>query len=169
MWQTGSYDPTTKLTIWGTGNPVPQYDPQSRPGDNLYTNSAVAIDIETGKLVWHFQYVPNELWDYDEIGIHMLYDATINGETRKVVGHFGRNGFYYLLDRGNGSFIKGSQYVNELNWTKGLDPEDRKAGRVRSQARCPAIHPGDTRASRRRPEAGLPDLARWRGLSADGL
>jgi alcohol dehydrogenase (cytochrome c) len=123
LWQTGSYDPDTKLTIWGTGNPVPQYDPESRPGDNLYTNSAVALDINTGKLVWHFQYLPNDSWDYDEIGIHMLYDETINGEKRKVVAHFGRNGFYYSLDRGNGSFIKGGQYVNELNWTKGLDPK----------------------------------------------
>ncbi len=126
MWQIGSYDPATKLTIWGTGNPVPQYDPESRPGDNLYTNSAVAIDIETGKLVWHFQYTPNESWDYDENGIHLIYDATINGENRKVVSHFGRNGFFYSLDRGNGSFIKGGQYTNELNWTKGLDPKTGK-------------------------------------------
>ena len=123
IWQTGSYDPATKLTIWGTGNPVPQYDPESRPGDNLYTNSAVALDINTGKLVWHFQYLPNDSWDWDENGVHLLYDATINGETRKVAAHFARNGFFYSLDRNNGSFIKGSQYVNEMNWTKGLDPK----------------------------------------------
>jgi alcohol dehydrogenase (cytochrome c) len=123
LWQTGSYDPDTKLTIWGTGNPWPLYDPEARPGDNLYTNSAVALDINTGKLVWHFQYLPNDSWDYDEIGIHMIYDEIINGEKRKVVAHFGRNGFYYSLDRNNGSFIKASQYVNELNWTKGLDPK----------------------------------------------
>jgi alcohol dehydrogenase (cytochrome c) len=126
LWQTGSYDPATRLTIWGTGNPVPQYDPQSRPGDNLYTNSAVALDIDTGKLVWHFQYTPNDSWDWDEIGVHMLYDVTINGETRKVVSHFGRNGFFYSLDRANGSFIKGAQYTNDLNWTKGLDPKTGK-------------------------------------------
>jgi alcohol dehydrogenase (cytochrome c) len=126
LWQTGSYDPATRLTIWGTGNPVPIYDPQSRPGDNLYTNSAVALDIDTGKLVWYFQYTPNDSWDYDEIGVHMLYDTVINGENRKVVGHFGRNGFFYALDRGNGSFIKGAQYVNDLNWTKGLDPKTGK-------------------------------------------
>ncbi len=126
LWQTGSYDPATKLTIWGTGNPVPQYDPESRPGDNLYTNSVVALDVETGKLVWHYQYTPNDSWDWDEIGVHMLYDVNINGETRKVVSHFARNGFFYSLDRGNGSFIKGSQYVNELNWTKGLDPKTGK-------------------------------------------
>jgi len=126
LWQTGSYDPATKLTIWGTGNPVPEYDPMARPGDNLYTNSAVAIDINTGKLAWHYQYTPNDSWDYDEVGVHMLYDTVVNGERRKVVSHFGRNGFFYSLDRNNGSFIKGGQYVNELNWTKGLDPKTGK-------------------------------------------
>jgi alcohol dehydrogenase (cytochrome c) len=126
IWQTGSYDPATKLTIWGTGNPTPNFDPQFRPGDNLYTNSVVALDIDSGKVVWHFQYLPNDSWDWDEIGVHMLYDATINGESRKVVGHFARNGFFYALDRNNGSFIKGGQYTNELNWTKGLDPKTGK-------------------------------------------
>src|SRR5215468_8986174 len=126
LWQTGSYDPVNKITIWGTGNPVPQYDPQSRPGDNLYTNSAVALDVNSGKLAWYYQYVPNESWDRDEIGIHMLYDVNINGEMRKVMGHFARNGFYYTLDRANGSFVKGGQYVNDLNWTKGLDPKTGK-------------------------------------------
>src|SRR4029077_11646341 len=126
IWQTGSYDPATRLTIWGTGNPMPQYDPQARPGDNLYTDSVVALDIDSGKLVWYFQYLPNDSWDYDEIGVHMLYDTVINGENRKVVGHFARNGFFYALDRGNGSFIKGAQYVNDLNWTKGLDPKTGK-------------------------------------------
>ena len=126
IWQTGSYDPETRSAIWGTGNPVPIYDPQARPGDNLYTNSVVSLDIDTGKLKWHYQYTPNDSWDYDEIGIHMLYDAKVNGETRKIVGHFGRNGFFYTLDRVNGSFIKGAQYVNDLNWTKGLDPKTGK-------------------------------------------
>jgi alcohol dehydrogenase (cytochrome c) len=121
LWQTGSYDPATKLTIWGTGNPIPQYDPQARPGDNLYTNSAVAVNVDTGKLAWYFQYTPNDSWDYDEVGIHMLHDATVNGETRKVVTHFGRNGFFYTLDRTNGKFIKAEKYVNDLNWTKGIN------------------------------------------------
>jgi alcohol dehydrogenase (cytochrome c) len=126
IWQTGSYDPATRLTIWGTGNPVPGYDPQSRPGDNLYTNSVVALNIDTGKLAWYFQYTPNDSWDYDEVGVHMLYDATIDNRPRKVVSHFGRNGFFYTLDRTTGRFIKGTQYVNDLNWTKGLDPETGK-------------------------------------------
>jgi alcohol dehydrogenase (cytochrome c) len=123
LWQTGSYDPATKLTIWGTGNPIPQYDPQARPGDNLYTNTVVALNVDTGKLAWYFQYTPNDSWDYDEVGIHMLYDTIIDGAMRKVVGHFARNGFYYTLDRTNGKFIKGTQYVNDLNWTKGLNPK----------------------------------------------
>lgn len=123
LWQTGSYDPQTRLTIWGTGNPIPQYDPQARPGDNLYTNSAVAINIDTGKLVWYFQYTPNDSWDYDEVGIHMLHDLDIEGKTRKVVTHFARNGFFYTLDRTNGKFIRAAQYVNDVNWTKGINPK----------------------------------------------
>ena len=126
IWQTGSYDPATRLTIWGTGNPVPAYDPQARPGDNLYTNAVVALNIDTGKLAWYFQYTPNDSWDYDEVGVHMLYDTMLDKVNRKVVGHFGRNGFYYSIDRTNGRFIKGSQYLNDVNWTKGLDPETGK-------------------------------------------
>ena len=123
LWQTGSYDPATRLTIWGTGNPVPIYDPQARPGDNLYTNAAVAVNIDTGKLAWYFQYTPNDSWDFDEVGVHMLYDTMIDGQLRKVASHFGRNGFFYSLDRLTGKFIKAAQYVNDLNWTKGLNPK----------------------------------------------
>src|SRR3989440_2361469 len=126
LWQTGSYDPATKLTIWGTGNPVPIYDPQARPGDNLYTNSVIALNVDTGKLAWYFQYTPNDSWDFDEIGVHMLYDAKIGGVARKVVGHFARNGFFYTLDRTNGQFIKSEKYVNDLNWTKGIDQKTGK-------------------------------------------
>jgi alcohol dehydrogenase (cytochrome c) len=126
IWQTGSYDPVQKLYIVGTGNPYPIYDAQFRPGDNLYTNSVVAINVETGKLAWHFQYTPNDSWDYDEVGVHMLYDLTIDGQRRRIVGHYARNGFYYSLDRTNGRFIKGGQYVNDLNWTKGLNPKTGK-------------------------------------------
>src|SRR6202035_4098721 len=74
----------------------------------------------------YFQYLPNDSWDYDEIGVHMLYNLNIGGEPRKVVSHFARNGFFYSLDRNNGSFVKGAQYVNDLNWTKGLDPKTGK-------------------------------------------
>ena len=126
IWQTGSYDPATKLYIVGTGNPYPIYDPQFRPGDNLFTNSAIAINVDTGKLAWHFQYTPNDSWDFDEVGVHMLYDLKIDGALRKVVGHYGRNGFFYTLDRTNGRFIKAEKYVNDLNWTKGINPKTGK-------------------------------------------
>ena len=122
IWQTGSYDPDTNLYIFGTGNPFPAYDAEFRPGDNLYTNCAVALDVATGELAWYFQYTPNDSWDYDEVGVHMLYDLVIDNRDRKVVSHYGRNGFFYTLDRTDGSFIKGAKYVNDLNWTAGLDP-----------------------------------------------
>jgi len=126
LWVTGSYDPESNTTIWGTGNPVPMFDPEFRPGDNLYTNSTIAIDVDSGELQWHFQYTPGDYLDYDEVGSHLLLDAEINGETRKTVAHFGRNGFFYTLDRTNGSYIHSSQYVTQLNWTDGIDPKTGK-------------------------------------------
>jgi alcohol dehydrogenase (cytochrome c) len=126
MWTTGSYDVGQRTTIWGTGQPQPMHDPEFRPGDNLFSNSAIALDLDTGKLKWYFQYTPNESWDYDEQGVHMLIDATVNGQPRKLVSHYGRNGFFYNLDRTNGSFITAGQYVDVVNWTKGIDPKTGK-------------------------------------------
>ncbi|MCW5697999.1 MAG: PQQ-binding-like beta-propeller repeat protein [Bauldia sp.] len=123
MWTQGSYDADLRLTYWGTANPVPMFDPEYRPGDNLYTDSAVALNVDTGDLAWYFQYVPNESWDYDENGVHFLYDREIDGVTRPVVAHFARNGFFYQFDRASGEFLGNSQYVAEVNWTSGLDPK----------------------------------------------
>jgi alcohol dehydrogenase (cytochrome c) len=118
---TGAYDPSTNLTYWGSGNPVPAYDSSYRPGDNLYTNSAIAFDAANGKITWHFQYTPNDNHDYDEIGSHILLDTRVNGEDRKVIAHPARNGFSYVLDRLNGQFLKAAQTVKDLTWTKGID------------------------------------------------
>lgn len=123
LWVTGSYDPDTNTTFWGTGNPTPMFDPEFRPGDNLYTNSTIAVDVDSGELKWHFQYTPGDYMDYDEVGSHLLMDISVNGEDRKVLSHFGRNGLFYSLDRSNGSYIQSAQYVNELNWTEGIDPK----------------------------------------------
>jgi alcohol dehydrogenase (cytochrome c) len=123
---TGSYDPANNLTYWGSGNPVPAYDGSFRPGDNLYTNSAIAFDATNGKITWHYQYTPNDNRDYDETGAHILIDTKVNGEDRKVVAHAGRNGFNYVLDRLNGQFLKATQHVKEVTWTKGLDPKTGK-------------------------------------------
>ena len=123
---TGSYDPANNLTYWGTGNPVPGYDAARRPGDNLYTSSVLALDAASGKLSWYFQYTPNDNRDYDETGTHILIDTKVNGEDRKIVSHAGRNGFEYIFDRGNGQFLKATQHVDQVTWTKGIDPKTGK-------------------------------------------
>src|SRR5262245_28415046 len=120
---TGSYDPATDITYWGSGNPVPGYDAAYRPGDNLYTNSLLAIDAATGKFKWHFQYTPNDNRDYDETGTHILIDTKVNGEDRKIVSHAGRNGYNYVFDRLSGEFLKAVQHVGKVTWTKGIDPK----------------------------------------------
>ncbi|MCC0025045.1 MAG: PQQ-binding-like beta-propeller repeat protein [Hyphomicrobiaceae bacterium] len=125
-WVAGAFDPDTNTIYWGTGNPVPMYDPEFRPGDNLYTNSTVALDADTGELKWHFQYTPGDYMDYDEVGPQLLLDTSINGEDRKVLAHFGRNGIFYTLDRTNGAYINSVTYVNNLTWTKGIDPKTGK-------------------------------------------
>jgi alcohol dehydrogenase (cytochrome c) len=125
VWTTPSYDPDSNSLIFGTGEAQPWADPAFRPGDDLYTNSTIALDPDTGKMKWYFQEVPQETWDYDTVNPKMLYDITYNGESRKVVGTFSRNGFFYTLDRNNGSFIYGTAY-RDPNWTAGLDPKTGK-------------------------------------------
>ena len=126
LWTMGSYDVGQRLVIEGTAQPVPMFDPEFRPGDNLYSNSAVAFEIDTGKIKWFFQYTPNESWDYDEQGVHMLIDAPWTGSNRQLVTHFGRNGYYYQLDRTNGNFLSATQYVDKITWTAGIDPKTGK-------------------------------------------
>src|SRR5690606_35680919 len=97
-----------------------------RPGDNLFTNSAIAFNIDDGSMAWYFQYTQNESWDYDEIGVHMLIDAEFNGEPRKMVAHYARNGFFYLLDGTNGQFLSAQPFVEKITWTAGIDPKTGK-------------------------------------------
>jgi alcohol dehydrogenase (cytochrome c) len=123
---TGAYDPASDLTYWGSGNPVPAYDSSFRPGDNLFTNSAIAFNATTGRIAWWHQYTPNDNRDYDETGVHILIDAKINGEDRKIVSHPARNGFTYSFDRLNGQFLKATQHVKQVTWTKGIDPKTGK-------------------------------------------
>jgi len=126
VWQTASFDPATNLLYYGTGDAFPSFDPQFRPGDNLFTASTIALDADTGKIVWYFQETPNEHWDFDTPSPKMLYDVTINGETRKVVANFSRNGYYYTLDRNSGQFIRADPYQEKITWTKGIDPKTGK-------------------------------------------
>lgn len=122
-WVTGSYDVERNELVYGIGNPYPDFEPQKRPGDNLYSNSTVAVDAATGKINWHFQYTPNDAWDFDETGTMQLYTTEVRGKETKVVGHFARNGFFYNLDAGTGAYINGSQYSDKVTWTAGIDPK----------------------------------------------
>jgi alcohol dehydrogenase (cytochrome c) len=126
MWVTGSYDPASNQVIWGTGNPVPMFDAYYRPGDNLYTNSVISWNPDGGKMNWYFQFTPGDPWDYDEIGSHILIDGKINGETRKLITHSARNGFLYTMERGNGQVVVAKPYLDNINWTKGIDPKTGK-------------------------------------------
>ena len=123
-WLTGSYDPALKLLYWGTGNPGPDWNGDSRKGDNLYTSSLVAIDVETGKARWHFQFTPHDVHDWDANQIPVLVDTPINGQPRSAVVMANRNGFYYALDRKTGEFLVGAQYAKQT-WAKGLDARGR--------------------------------------------
>jgi len=125
IWVTGTYDPATNQTIWGTGNPVPMFDPFHRPGDNLYTNSAISYNPDTGNMNWYFQYTPGDIWDYDEVGTHILIDGQVAGETSKLITHSARNGFLYTMERANGAMVMAKPYM-EVNWTKGIDQKTGK-------------------------------------------
>jgi alcohol dehydrogenase (cytochrome c) len=126
VWVTGTYDPDTNQTIWGTGNPVPMFDPFYRPGDNLYTNSAISWDPDSGNMNWYFQYTPGDMWDYDEVGTHILIDGDVAGQPRKLITHSARNGYLYTMDRHNGQVVGAKPYMDNVNWTKGID---QKTGR----------------------------------------
>jgi alcohol dehydrogenase (cytochrome c) len=120
VWLTGSYDPELNLTYWGVGNPGPDFNPGQREGRNLYSSSAVALDVDTGKLKWFFQFTPNDPYDFDAVQIPVLADTTIDGRPRKVIYWANRNGFFYTLDRETGKFIGGKPFV-KVNWARGLD------------------------------------------------
>jgi alcohol dehydrogenase (cytochrome c) len=123
IWETATYDPDTDTFYQGIGNAGPDWDPEYRPGDNKWAASVLALSPSDGKIKWGFQYTPNDPYDFDEISEHPIINAKVNGQDRKMVVHAARNGFFYALDRVNGSFMHGKQYVNELNWTTGLDPK----------------------------------------------
>jgi alcohol dehydrogenase (cytochrome c) len=123
VWETATYDPETDTFYQGIGNAGPDWDPEYRPGDNKWAASVLALNPADGKIKWGYQYTPNDPYDFDEISEHQIINAKVNGEDRKLVVHAARNGFYYALDRTNGSFILGKQYVDQLNWTPGLDPK----------------------------------------------
>ncbi|HEX7798408.1 MAG TPA: PQQ-binding-like beta-propeller repeat protein, partial [Vicinamibacterales bacterium] len=124
VWLTGSYDPELNLTYWGIGNPGPDWNPKQREGDNLYSSSVVALDADTGRPKWHYQFTPNDGYDYDSVQIPVLVDMTWNGTPRKLMLWGNRNGNFYVLDRSNGNFLLGKPFV-KVNWMSGFTPNGR--------------------------------------------
>ena len=124
-WMPGSYDPELNLIFWGTSNPSPDFEGRGRPGDDLYTDCLVALDADTGKLKWHFQFTPHDLFDYDAVETPILIDTSYRGKVRKLLVQADRNGFIYVLDRVTGKFLSGKPFVEKLNWAKQIDAQGR--------------------------------------------
>jgi alcohol dehydrogenase (cytochrome c) len=124
-WLTGTYDPEAKLLYWPTGNPCPDYNGDERKGDNLYSNSVLALDPATGKLKWHYQFTPHDLHDWDATETPMLVDATFRGRPRKLLVQGNRNGFFYVLDRLTGELLMAEPFVKKLTWASGIGKDGR--------------------------------------------
>jgi alcohol dehydrogenase (cytochrome c) len=124
-WMPGTYDPELNTVYWGTSNAAPDYDGSVRPGDDLYTASLLAIEPDTGKLKWYFQFTPHDLYDYDGVETPVLVDMQYQGKPRKLLIEANRNGFIYLLDRTNGKFLSATPFAKKINWATGVDANGR--------------------------------------------
>ncbi|MBI3665682.1 MAG: PQQ-dependent dehydrogenase, methanol/ethanol family [Acidobacteria bacterium] len=124
-WLTGTYDPETNLLYWPVGNPCPDYNGDERQGDNLYSDSVLALDPETGRLRWYYQFTPHDLHDWDSQQTPMLIDAEFRGRPRKLLVQANRNGFFYVLDRTNGKLLLARPFVQKLTWASGIGPDGR--------------------------------------------
>jgi alcohol dehydrogenase (cytochrome c) len=157
-WQAATYDPQLNLIYFGTGNPDPLYVPEVRKGDNLYTCTLVALNPDTGKLVWYYQTSPNEAWDFDSNQVAVLFDATIAGKPRKLVAQATRNGMYFVWDRATGEHILSTKIAETVNWSTGFNAkgqpvrDDAKLG----QAGGALISPGNGGIQNWSPPAYMP-------------
>jgi alcohol dehydrogenase (cytochrome c) len=124
-WMPGTYDPHLNTIYWGTSNPAPDFEGGVRPGDDLYTDCVLALDPDTGKLKWYFQFTPHDLFDFDAVETPILIDAVYQGEARKLLVEANRNGYIYVLDRTDGKFLSATRFVEKLNWAKGIDSQGR--------------------------------------------
>ena len=123
-WMTGSYDPDLNLIYWGVGNPGPDWNGEVREGDNLYSDSVIAIDADTGEIRWHFQFTPHDVHDWDACQVPVLVDLDVGGQTIKALLFANRNGFFYVLDRATGRFLRGKEFAKQT-WAQGLDDSGR--------------------------------------------
>lgn len=169
VWNTGSYDPDLNLVYWGTGNPSPTGRPETRLGDNLYSDSVVALDADTGKLVWYYQFTPHDDVDWDATQIPVLADVVWQGRMRKVMLWGNRNGLFYVLDRATGQFLLGKPFV-EVNWTSGFNDKGRPVRMARGSGT--PIKPGEAEAGATNwfppsysPSTGLFYIPAWESTS----
>jgi alcohol dehydrogenase (cytochrome c) len=124
-WLTGTHDPSLDLLYWPTGNPCPDYNGDGRQGDNLYSDTVLALRPSTGKLIWHYQHTPHDLHDWDSQQTPMVVDAEFGGSRRKLLLQANRNGFFYVLDRENGKLLLAKPFVNKLTWASGIGADGR--------------------------------------------
>ncbi len=144
IWITGTYDPETNLTLWTTGNAGPDYNGDNRIGDNLYSSSVIALDADTGKLKWHYQFSPHDEFDWDATQVPVLADTTIKGVSRKTMMLANRNGVFYVLDRKTGEFLSGNSFT-KTNWYTGFDEKGRpmRAPGILPTAQGTLVYPGN--------------------------
>jgi alcohol dehydrogenase (cytochrome c) len=124
-WMPGTYDPELNTIYWTTSNAAPDFAGDSRPGDDLYTACVIALNADTGELRWYFQFTPHDLYDYDANETPVLIDTEENGTTRKLLVQADRNGFFYILDRTNGKFLRATPFLEKINWAKSIDSSGR--------------------------------------------
>jgi len=170
IWVTGSYDPETNLTFWGTGNPGPDWDGRARLGDNLYSCSVVAVDADTGKLKWHYQFSPHNEFDWDATQVPVLADMDWQGRPRKVMLFANRSGIYYVLDRVTGEFLKGAPFA-KVNWVNGFDAKGRPNQIVHPTPEGTLVYPGNQGATNwynpsYSPRTGLFYIPTWENSSS---
>ncbi|GAA1872863.1 MULTISPECIES: PQQ-dependent dehydrogenase, methanol/ethanol family [Pseudonocardia] len=125
-WVTPTYDPELELLFQGTGNPAPDFDGGVRPGDNLYTDSTIAVDVNTGEIRWHYQFTPHDLWDYDSTMENVLFDAP---DGRKLLAHADKNGYFFVLDRTNGELVRVFPFVDRITWGE-ITPEGKVTPKI---------------------------------------
>jgi alcohol dehydrogenase (cytochrome c) len=160
VWIPGSYDPETKLYIFGTGNPSPSYtNPKSRDGDNLYTCSLVAVNVETGKMAWYYQMNPHDTHDWDSSETPILVDGEFKGKQRKMVLHADRNGYFWVLDRTTGEHLLTSKFSDTVNWVKEINAKGQTIRNVAKDSIVPGalVSPNNYGATNWPPAAYSPD------------
>ena len=124
-WTIGSYDPQLDLLYWTTGNPAPDWNGDARLGDNLFSDSVLALDPDTGERQWYYQFTPHDVWDYDGNSHLFQVDFDQDGETVKALVQANRNGFFYVINRATGEFIRATNYMEQLNWALSMEPDGR--------------------------------------------